>query len=131
MKDIQNKNIIFFDGQCNLCDRFVNFVFKRDSKRKFYYSSLQGETARQLLEEKDRDLKSIVFFKRGTVFKKTQAIEEIIITIHPHWVWLFRMLPQSLYNVFYRLVAKSRYRIFGKKSALYEPTEQQKVFFLP
>lgn len=124
--------IIFFDGQCNLCDRFVNFVFKRDTHRHFLYAPLQGETAfRKLSREDIQGLKSIVILKDGLVLKETRAVQAVMQQIYPRCSIVFSLLPLPFFNFFYRLVGKRRYSLFGKKSHLYQPSESQKKFFLP
>ena len=93
-----DKYIIFFDAQCNLCDRFINFIFKRDLKRRFLYAPLQGTTAKQYLKEKDiQDLKSIIVFKKGIILKETQAIKIIMKQLYSSWSILFSLLPSSFF----------------------------------
>jgi len=136
-----SQNIIFFDGRCKLCNRFIQFIFKRDKKHCFFYAPLQGTTAQSVVEEKDiHTLKSIVVLKNGHLFKESQAIEEIVSDIYPKTIWLLTLLSRirlpsrwhySFYNMFYRLVAKNRYQWFGKSSQMYQPTEVQNKYFLP
>ena len=130
MESLETKDIIFFDGVCNLCDRFVNFVYLRDPQKRFYYAPLQGPTAQKLLGE-EANLKSIVYFKQGIVLRGVEGVREIVKVIYPRWVWLFKILPLSFYNFFYNFIAKKRYKIFGKKNQLYVPSEEQKKSFLP
>lgn len=126
---MEEKVIIFFDGVCNLCDSFVNFVYERDSYRQFFYAPLQGKTARDLLAETDRtDLKYIVLFCNGRIFRGPEAIQEIFSLLYPKRARLFRRIPGRF---LYKFIAKRRYKIFGKKEELYEPSSQQKKFFLP
>ena len=130
--DREFKKIIFFDGKCNLCDRFVNFIFKRDKSKQFFYAPLQGETAKKLLEEEDfQTLKSILFLKDGVKFKESRAIAEIMSLIYPKTTRAFKFLPYGFYDIFYNLVARKRYHLLGKKSDLYVPLEVQKRYFLP
>ena len=130
MESFEKKDIIFFDGVCNLCDRFVNFVYLRDRQRKFHYAPLQGLTAQKLLKE-EAHLKSIAYFKQGSVLRGVAGIKGIFKVIYPRWQWLFKILPPPVYSFFYNLIAKKRYQIFGKKNHLYTPSEEQKKFFLP
>ena len=126
---MKEKTIIFFDGICNLCDSFVNFVYRRDSHRKFFYAPLQGETAGELLAEKDRtDLKYIVLFCKGQIFRGSQAVQEVFCQLYPRLAWFFKRVPG---RVLYEVIAKRRYKLFGKKEKLYEPSPKQKQFFLP
>ena len=129
---MSNKSIIFFDGQCNLCDRFVNFVFKRDTHRRFIYAPLQGQTAFQKLSREDiHGLRSIIVLKDGLVLKETRAIQAVMQQIYPRYSVVFSLLPLSFFNLFYKLIGKKRYILFGKKESLYQPSENQKKFFLP
>lgn len=129
MDNLGQKDIIFFDGVCELCDRFVNFVFLRDKKQVFYYAPLQGETAKQVLEN-PTDLKYIMYFKQGVVLKGVEAVRAVFKILYPRLSVLLRILPGFIYRFLYSFIAKRRYQIFGKKEALYIPTEEQKLFFL-
>ena len=125
-----DKNIIFFDAVCELCDFFIQFVFKKDQKRDFLYSPLQGETAKAILAKKDREeLKSIVFFKKGVILKESQAIKTILQKLYPRLSLILLLLPAFLSNALYRQIAKRRYKWFGKKS--YQASPQQTPYFLP
>lgn len=112
----KDKNIIFFDGNCNLCDRFVNYIFKRDKKSLFTYSPLQGEVAQALLDQDDiQELKNILFWKKGKIFRASDALFEIMKLLYPRGVLIFKILPKSFYKIFYRFVANNRYKFFGRK----------------
>ena len=129
---MQEKHIIFFDGQCNLCDRFVNFVFKRDLKKQFLYAPIQGQTAKQHLTKEDIEgLKSIIFLKKGLTLKKAPAIQAILKQLYPRLSPFLSIFPFSFFNFFYKFIAKRRYNLFGKKDRLYQASEDQKRFFLP
>lgn len=129
---MNNQYIIFFDGQCNLCDRFVNFVFKRDVKRIFLYAPLQGATAKEHLKEEDiSGLKSIIVLKNSIVLKEAQAIQTVMKLLYPRYSVLFSLFPSRFFNFFYRFIAKKRYKIFGKKDNLYQPPGEQRKHFLP
>ena len=129
--NIIETDIIFFDGVCNLCDRFVNFVYLRDKEKKFCYAPLQGLTAKKLLEKEAEELKSIVYYKQGVLFRGTEAIGEILRTISVPWIWILKPFPSFVKRFFYSVIAQKRYKMFGKKDHLYVPSEEQKKFFLP
>ena len=129
---MNDQNIIFFDGQCNLCDRFVNFIFKKDIKKQFLYAPLQGMTAKKYLKEDDiENLDSIIFFYKGASLKEAQAIKALMKQLYPRLSIIFSFLPLSFFNFFYRLIAKRRYFFFGKKNRLYQASKNQKEHFLP
>ena len=128
---MKDKNIIFFDGVCELCDWFVNFVFKRDSQKQFLYAPLQGETAKTYLKAEDiQNLKSIIFFNQGILLKESHALKAILKKLYPRWAFLLALFPSVIFNLFYRLIAKRRYAFFGKKESLYQADSEQKKYFL-
>ena len=123
------KNIIFFDGVCNLCDSFVNFVFKKDSKKIFFYAPLQGVTADNLLSTEDKNsLKQIVLLHNDQTLKGYKAIQKVFYLLYPKMSLIFKVIPGSF---LYKIIAKKRYRLFGKKEDLYKPSKEQELFFLP
>ena len=127
---MKDKSIIFFDGVCELCDWFVNFVLKRDTKKQFLYAPLQGETAKTHLEPEDiQGLKSIIFFNQGAILKESPALKAIMKELYPQWAFLLSLFPNFIFNLFYRFMAKRRYAFFGKKQMIQQaPPEQQKYF---
>ncbi len=125
--------IVFFDGYCGLCNGFVDFVIARDQQKKFRYATLQGKTAQQLLTpEETVHLDSVVVFIQQKKFKKSQAVLEVFRELGGGWQLLsvFRFLPHPLLDFFYDIVAKSRYRWFGKSDVCRLPTPEERTFFL-
>lgn len=128
---MREENIIFFDSQCALCARFVNFVFKRDKKKQLLYAPLRGATARRHLNREDIEgLKSIVFSREGEIFKSAPAIQAIMKQLYPRWSPLLSALHLGAFNFFYKIISKKRYALFGKKEP-FQPSEEQKKRFLP
>ena len=77
MDNLNNLNIIFFDGVCNLCNSSVQFIIKRNKKQQFYYASLQSDVAKEILLqhlEKKITLNTIVFVEKGNVYAKSTCI---------------------------------------------------------
>lgn len=129
---MKDRDIIFFDAECNLCDHFIRFVLKRDKKKQFLYAPLQGVTAQNHLKPEDiQTLKSIVFFKKGQTLKEAQAIKSLMKELYPKGAFLLKIFPGPFFNFFYRFISKRRYRIFGKKSQIYKAKEEGKEYFLP
>ena len=124
---MKEKNIIFFDGVCHLCDSFVNFIYQKDPLKQFLYSPLQGLTAQNKLNEADRrQVTTLIFIKEDKIFRGPKAIEEILSLIYPRASKLLKLLPQEW---IYNLVAKNRF-LFGQKKTN-TLTEEQKQYFLP
>jgi predicted DCC family thiol-disulfide oxidoreductase YuxK len=129
-----DRDIIFFDGVCNLCDSFINFTVSRDLKKSFYVASLQGKAAEDYLNKEQREsLKSVVILlKNGTVFKKSRAVLYIFSQLGGIYsvFSIFKILPAFLTDFLYDVVARSRYRIFGKKQTCRIPTVEERSFFM-
>ena len=127
-----HKTLIFFDGLCEMCDRFIQFVFKKDHKKQFLYSPLQGETAKRLLNEQDiSQLKSMVVCQKGLILRESQAVKAILRKLYPSLGVILLGFPDFLANVLYRQIAQRRYQWFGKKTELYQASYQQSPYFLP
>ncbi len=127
-------NILFFDGVCNLCNTFIDFVIRWDKSGKIKVSSLQGETAKKLLSQKyTQVLDTVVLYKNGKVYTKSNAAIRVLLTINAVFYPLavFLILPSFLRDPFYNLVAKLRYKWFGKRSSCRLPSPEEKKFFLP
>lgn len=127
------QRIIFFDGICPLCNRFVRLVFKFDNGRFFKYAPLQSETAQKHLPPADLQADSIVYFEAGMVHRKSKAVLRILFQLGGIWVLaalVFSALPNRLRDVVYDLIARNRYRMFGKLDSCPLPTPQQKAHFL-
>lgn len=122
--------IVFFDGVCGLCNSSVDFVLRRDKAGRIRFAPLQGETAAKLLPSADREgLDSLVFWDNGRLYRRSSAIVRILWRLGPLWRFLGSLLwvvPVPLRNVGYRLVAKRRYRMFGKKETCRLPTPEER-----
>jgi|SRR5436190_3984708 len=127
--------ILFFDGVCGLCNASVDFVMKRDTKDVFRYAPLQGETAAEHLSAQEReDLNSVVLKTSEGYYRYTSAIVRILWKLPGIWPVLGTLLwliPRPIRNSGYRLVAKNRYRFFGKKETCRLPTPEEIGRLLP
>ena len=121
--------IVFFDGVCGLCNGTVNFLLDRDHQGKLRFAPLQGNTANELLSDADRDLNTIVLAKRQRVWKRSSAIVRIFWMLGGLWLLLGTMLwiiPKPIRDLGYNIVAKLRYRLFGKHETCRMPTEAER-----
>ncbi|NET23846.1 MAG: DUF393 domain-containing protein [Okeania sp. SIO1H5] len=137
--------IIFFDGVCGLCNGFVDFCMARDKWGLFRYATLQGETALQLLgplrgqnevpsdAPSSQQLQSVVLFYRGETDYRSEAVLKVLQTLGGIFVLTkpLRLLPLSFRDWVYALVARNRFRWFGKKPTCRIPTELDRKKFLP
>ena len=127
------KKIIFFDGVCNLCNQFVDFVLKADKKNEIKIASLQGETAKKTLAQEDlTNLSTVIYFKDEKTYKESRAVLEIASDLGWPYKILkaFIIIPSPLRDLIYKTVSKYRYKIFGKRQTCRLPTESEKQQFL-
>ncbi len=116
--------ILFFDGECGLCNWFVNFCLEHDAEGRICYSSLQSEYAASEIPEEvkiqmDRQGGSVVYWKGGRYFLRSEAVFEIARDLKglvPRLLFPLRFLPRNLLDRVYIWVAKNRYKFFGKVS---------------
>ncbi|SDZ90487.1 thiol-disulfide oxidoreductase DCC family protein [Psychroflexus halocasei] len=132
----KNKQIVLFDGVCNLCHNAVQFIIKRDPKNKFVFASLDSEIGEKLLSERHIDRSKIdsivLIIPDDAYFIKSDAALEIsksLSSIYPIFSY-FSILPQAFRDFVYDLIAKNRYRIFGKKEECPLPSPAQREKFL-
>ena len=119
---INNKNILLFDGYCNLCSRLVNFIIKRDKKAKFLFVSLQSESGQSLLKKfglPTDDFDSVVYISNNKNFQKSSAILHILKELGGIWkfFFIFIIIPNFIRDFIYKIIAKTRYKIFGRQDS--------------
>lgn len=129
-KSASREAIVFFDGICGFCNQSVNFLMARDTHRTLKFAPLQGETARERLPENLwQDVNTLVFHRDGATYVRSAAVVRILLTIGGVWsvagmmLWL---IPLPLRDLGYRVVARLRYRIFGKRDACRLPTAEDR-----
>jgi len=129
------KQIILFDGVCNFCNFWVNFVIKRDTKDIFRFAALQSETAKELTSSFSIDaskLDTFVLIEGEKFFTKSTAALMICKKLNGpiKILLLFSILPKIFRDFIYDLGAKNRYKFFGKKESCRIPTEADRLKFL-
>ena len=130
----ETQNIVFFDGVCNLCNHFLDWLIRRDGKGQLKFASLQGKTAAQFLGPLNEDSRqwSIVFLEEGKTYHKSTAVLRILIKLGGIWrmAKIFLWLPVVVRDKIYDFIAKRRYRWFGQKSTCRLPTLEERSRFL-
>ena len=131
----KGKDIILFDGVCNLCDSSINFVIKNDPKSHFVFTALQSKSGKQLIERYNIEtskLDSIILIKNDTAYAKSTAALKIAKSLSKLWplLYIFIIVPLIIRNGFYDYIAKNRYNWYGKKDACMVPTPELKSRFL-
>ena len=134
-KNPPQKPIIFFDGVCGMCNAFVSLVLRVDRRQTFLFAPLQGATARDLLPPLSEDARewSMIYMDETGVHDQSDASLEVYRRLGGPWrlLGLARLIPPRLRNPVYRIIARNRYRWFGKKDACRVPTAAERARFLP
>lgn len=114
------KPIIFFDGECNLCNGFVDLMLRLDTEQKFYLAPLQGETAKQYLPPLPTNPEdwAIAYFDGKNTYQASDACLKICEKLGGIWsiFTIARPLPQNFRDWLYRIVASNRYNWFGQRA---------------
>ena len=127
--------ILLFDGHCNLCNAWVQFIVKRDSSSTIRFASLQSVAGKRLLEEHKIDenyIESLVFFEEGSFSVSSNAALRTLSYLdgwQKHLIFL-TVVPRSLRDLAYRFIAKNRYKWFGRREQCMVPTAELSKRFL-
>ncbi len=127
-------NIVLFDGVCNLCNSTVLFLIKHDTNNQLHFSAQQTEAGKKIILQNNivTDINSVIFIRETHVYYKSDAIIEItkMLTGWPKILYYGKVLPTLFRNALYDLIAKNRYKIFGKRNECVIPSEEIKYKFL-
>ena len=128
------ERIILFDGECNFCDKSVQFIMKRDPKGLFKFASLQSEIGKELLRKYNApmDIDSFVLIEDNQCYMKSSAALRVCKNLKGAWKLLYCLfiVPKPLRDYVYRIIAKNRYKWFGKKESCKLPSSEERKRFL-
>ena len=115
-----NKNILLFDGVCNLCNTMVKFVKKYDKEKTFLFISLQSASGIEILRNMEipvDQLETIVLIRNDEYFIQSTAVLKIFKILGGFWspLSIFIIIPLPIRDWVYKLVSRWRYRLFGKR----------------
>jgi len=114
-----SENIIFFDGVCNLCNGTINFIIDLDKKKHFKFAALQDEKSKRFLQPYGigEDLYSFIYYEDGKVYDQSTAVLRIAKKLGGFWSLAYALIifPRFIRNFVYQLIARNRYKWFGKK----------------
>lgn len=126
--------IILFDGECHFCDRSVQFILKRDRHGYFKFASLQSELGQKLLKKHQipTDTDSFVLVTSKQAYVKSTAALKVVRHLTGLWkiLYVFILVPRPLRNFVYDVIAKNRYRWFGRKESCDLSTPEMRRRFL-
>ena len=132
----QNTQLILFDGVCNFCNSSINFIIDHDPEKHFKFAPLQSDLGQSILKQFNKntdDFDSVILLKNNQLFQKSDAAIEIAKNLSGAWKYLavFGVLPTFFLNFFYDIIAKNRYKIFGKTETCRMPTPELRERFYP
>jgi predicted DCC family thiol-disulfide oxidoreductase YuxK len=140
--------VLLYDGVCGLCNRTVQFVLKRDRSDAFRFAALQSALGRRILERHGANPSDLDTFyvvldfdaalpieaeQSETLLARSDAVSFVLCELGGVWRLLgrlFRLLPRTARDGMYNLVARRRYRIFGRYDACPLPSEKDRRWFL-
>ena len=114
-----NNKIIFYDGFCVMCSRFIRFIVLLDKRKKFKFSPISSDFASRVLSKKlDKKQvgKFIVYLSNNKIYKKSDAVIQIMVDIGGLFniFKLLKIIPLQIRDIFYDIFANNRYKWFGK-----------------
>ena len=127
--------IILFDGVCNFCNASVNFIMKRDKRDEFRFAAPQSEIGIELQKKfhlDPNDLESFILIEGDKYYKKTTAALRTAKEFGFPWnlSYIFIIIPPIIRNIAYNIIAKYRYKWFGKKESCRVPSPGERSKFL-
>lgn len=124
--------VVFFDGVCVLCNHFVQFLLRWDTKQTLYFSPLQGQTILKTAAASFANENTMVFCKEDKVYIRSDAAIQSIASLGGVWkgVKVLLLIPKCIRDAIYQYIAAHRYGWFGKNKSCFAPTEKQKQYFL-
>ena len=127
--------IILFDGVCNLCNSSVQFILKRDRMNLFQFASLQGHFGQELLRArqwKQDHFNSFILLEGSIIYTRSTAVLRVCKHLGGIWgfAYAFMIIPKFLRDAIYNLIAKNRYKWFGRREECWVPTPELQGKFL-
>ncbi len=129
-------NVVIFDGPCNLCNKYVDYIIRYDHQDKCRFISLQSDSIREFLNKNGFDtenLSSIIVVSSGQFLIKSRAIFRVLSYMKRpvNYLSYFKyLLPMFISDFFYSIISKYRYSIFGKSDNCRVPSQSELKKFI-
>ena len=132
---MKDKPVILFDGVCNYCNAMVNFFIRRDKKKVFRFATLQSAFGQKILQEHNLPtdvFESFLLWDNGKLYSKSTAGLRLYNKLPWYWKWtqFFWVVPKFFRDWIYGIIAKNRYKWFGKRDTCMVPMPELKERFL-
>ena len=134
-EDADIRPILYFDGVCNLCNNTVQFIIRHDRKKQFLFASLQSDAGRRALKEYSHTAAgtgSVLLRYKGRYYEQSGATLEVVRLLGGVWrlLYVFVIVPRFVRDGLYKIVARNRYKWFGKKDECMLPAAALKDRFI-
>lgn len=127
-------NVILFDGECNFCDRSVQFIINRDPAGYFKFASLQSAAGQKILKEYSvpDNVNSFILIDNNRYYIKSTAALRVCKNLKGLWklFYLLLIIPRPIRDFFYEIIARNRYKWFGEKNSCMLPSPDLRKRFL-
>lgn len=128
--------VVLYDGVCGLCSRSVRWILRHERDHVLVFAPLQGPTAaalRATYPAIPRSLESVVYITGGRAHLRSKAFLHLAAHLRAPWRWVhaMRWLPGVVLDLGYRLIARVRYRVWGKTATCELPAPEARARFLP
>ncbi|MEE9526987.1 MAG: DCC1-like thiol-disulfide oxidoreductase family protein [Syntrophobacteria bacterium] len=132
---MRNHAVVLYDGVCNLCTWWVQFIIKRDHKGYFKFGALQSDAGRKFLENqrlRPEATDTVILIEGYRYFTKSDAALRIAARLSGFWPILrvFSLIPRSIRNWCYDIIARNRYKWFGRANTCMLPSRENLLRFI-
>jgi predicted DCC family thiol-disulfide oxidoreductase YuxK len=130
--------VVLFDGECNFCNFWVNFIIRYDKRGAFRFASLQSAAGKNLIQQAASDTSpeklpdSLILLEDGKIYWESAAVLRIARRLSWFWpvFYLLFPIPRIILDAAYRRIAASRYRLFGRRNECTVPSKELRQRFL-
>jgi predicted DCC family thiol-disulfide oxidoreductase YuxK len=128
-------SIVLFDGICNFCVRSVRFIINRDPEKHFRFAPIQSSAGQILLRKHNLntdDFDTLILIEEGKAYNRSTAVLRIIRQFRGLWPALYALVvvPRAARDLVYIVLAKNRYKLFGRRDACMIPSPELEDRFM-
>ena len=129
------KPVVLFDGVCNYCNSMINFIIRQDNRKTYLFATLQSAFGQKTLRQWNLpadSFESFLVLDKGRLYSKSTAALRLYNQLPWYWKWtqLFWIFPKFIRDAVYGIIARNRYKWFGKKDECMVPSPELKERFL-
>jgi predicted DCC family thiol-disulfide oxidoreductase YuxK len=127
--------VILFDGVCNLCNKTIQFVIRHDPNEVYRFASFQSNFGKEMLQYfkiNDQKFETFILLENGKIYDRSSGALRVCKKLKGGWKMLcaFLIVPKFIRDSVYNIVARNRYKWFGKEESCWMPTPAlQKLFY--